>query len=105
MRTLGFALLGFLSGALIGLIAAFVFVTLWYDVLGIGSHGADGYGGLGTFLLLAMVLPLVFGIVGAVLMARRAGTAPAGGPSCAMIVVLVLIPLLLLFCAFLFGAV
>ena len=105
MRVAGFALLGFLSGAIIGLISALLFVTLWYDVLGLGTHGPDGLGGVGAFVTLAILLPLIFGVGGAAWMGTRARTAPEGGPSCALIVTLILIPLLILFAAFLYGAV
>lgn len=105
MRVAGYALLGFLSGAIFGLIGAFVFVTLWYEVLGFGAHGGDGYGGLSTFLLLAVVLPLLFGVAGGVWMTRRARNAAPGGPSCGLLVALILLPLLLLCCAILFGVV
>lgn len=105
MRIAGFALLGFVSGAIIGLICAFLFVTLWYDVLGIGSHGADGLSGFAAFIALALILPVLGGGVGAVWMGLRARTAPAGGPSFALVVGLVLVPLLILFVAFLVGAV
>lgn len=100
MRIAGFALLGFLSGAICGLICALLLVTLWYDVLDIGSRGVEGLGGVGTLLVLAVVLPLLFGAAGAVWMGLRARTAPPGGPSCALVVALVLVPLLILSCCF-----
>lgn len=104
MRIAGFALLGFLGGAICGLICALLFVTLWYDVLEIGGRGVEGLNGVGTFFFLAIVLPLLGGIAGAVWMSLRARTAPPSGPSCALVVALVLVPLLILFCCFLLVA-
>lgn len=103
MRVAGFALLGFLSGAIVGLIAAILFVSLWYDVLEIGSRGVEGLGGAGAFLALAVVLSVLGGGAGAAWLALRARTAPAGPPSCALVVALILVPLLVLLCAMVFA--
>lgn len=104
MRIAAFALLGFLGGAICGLICALLFVTLWYDVFGIGSRGVEGLGGVGALLILAVVLPLLFGGAGAVWTGLRARTAPPGGPSCALVVALVLVPSLILLSCFLLVA-
>lgn len=104
MRIAGFALLGFLSGAIFGLIGAVLFTTLWYDVLGIGRPGPDGMAGVGTLVGLALVLPPAGGIIGAAWLGARARNMPTGGPSCAMLVALILAPLLLLLVALLFAA-
>lgn len=98
MRVAGFALLGLLSGAIIGLVSAFLFVLLWYDVLGLGSHGPDGLSGFSTLVAAAAILTPLGGLAGAALMGSRARSAPAGPPSCASVVALVLAPLLVLAC-------
>jgi hypothetical protein len=98
MRVAGFALLGFLSGAIIGLSSAFLFVMLWYDVLGIGTHGADGLSGFATLIAAAAVLTPLGGVAGAIWMGSSARAAPPGPPSCAWVVALILAPLLLLAC-------
>ncbi|MGQ0660795.1 hypothetical protein [Sphingosinicella sp.] len=91
MRTAGFALLGFLGGALAGFALATLVVILWYDALGIGDHGGDGMSGMATFIVLAPALSLIGGIAGAVLLGRKAGEgtrSPAFAVAAALIVLL-----------------
>ena len=71
MRTMIFTLIGFVAGALAGIMAAFLAVLLWYDVLGIGDHG-DGLSGFASFMALSLLLGLGGGVIGAVLIGRRA---------------------------------
>ncbi|MBX3561561.1 MAG: hypothetical protein KF780_07065 [Sphingomonas sp.] len=73
MRTTIFAILGLISGALVGIAAAFLLVAIWYDVLGYGAQGGDGLSGLSSFMALALLLGLGGGAGGAIWLARRAG--------------------------------
>jgi hypothetical protein len=102
LRIAGHALLGLLSGAIVGLTVAVLGTTLWYDVLRIGSTGPEGMGGVGTLFGLAVALPVLFGVAGAVWLGLR-GRRASAAPSCALVVALVLAPLLVLLCVLLFG--
>lgn len=73
MRTIIFAILGLIGGALAGIAAAFLLVAIWYDVLGYGAHGGDGLSGLSSFMALAFLLGLGGGAGGAIWMALRVG--------------------------------
>jgi hypothetical protein len=74
MRAAGFGLLGFLSGAMAGFLAALLLMILWYDVLAMGREGGggDGMSGLNVFILVAPSLALIGGILGAIGFVRRA---------------------------------
>lgn len=71
MRAAIFALIGFVAGALAGVMAAFLAVLLWYDLLGIGDHG-DGLSGFASFMALSLLFGLAGGVAGAILLGRRA---------------------------------
>lgn len=98
MRSVGFGMLGFLCGAVLGLIAAVLLLFLIYDVLGLASHGADGLSGFGSFMLLGPLLALGGGIAGAIWFARRAGS--GGGAATPLIAALLLVAALFLFLGF-----
>lgn len=70
----GFALVGLLIGAIAGLLVAFLSVFLWYDILQIGDHGADGLSGAATFMVLAPLLALAGGVIGAFRLGKPPGT-------------------------------
>jgi hypothetical protein len=78
MRVTGFALFGSLAGAVGGLAAALLALVLWYDVLGIGQRGGDGMSGLSAALVLAPLLGLGGGVLGAIWFGRRASAGPMG---------------------------
>ncbi len=99
MRAVGFALAGFMAGGMAGLLSAFLFVVLWFDVLGIGDHGADGLSGFAAFMALGIILTLVGGLAGAIWMVRRANV--ESQRSSTMLVVLMLLTMIGLFGAFL----
>ncbi len=94
IRSVSFTLLGFVAGVLAGIVTAFLAVLLWFDVLGIGNHGADGLSGFAAFMALSLIFGLVGGVIGAVLVGRRANRGqgePVGLPIIiGMVVILVL---------------
>lgn len=100
MRAVGFAVAGFVAGGMAGLLSAFLFVVLWFDVLGIDDHGADGLSGFAAFMALGIILTIVGALAGALWMVRRAG-AEDGQRSSAMLAVLMLLTMIGLFGAFL----
>jgi hypothetical protein len=89
----GLGLLGFLAGAMVGLLAAVLALFLWYDVLRSGDHGGDGLEGAATFMLLAPPLALAGGVAGAFWLARSARAGSKG-------VTIALLIVLLIFAAF-----
>jgi hypothetical protein len=78
MRVTGFALLGFITGAVAGAAAALLALILWYDVLGVGDHGGDGMSGLSAAIVLAPLFGLGGGVLGAIWFGRRASAGPMG---------------------------
>ena len=101
MRVAGFGLLGFLVGAIAGLVAALLLVFLIYDVLGVGQgQGGDGLSGFASFMVFGPLGALAGGVGGAIWFARRAGS---GGSTTPMLIALVL--MLGLFVLFFFPAV
>lgn len=91
----GRALIGFVLGALAGLLAALLFVFLWYDVLAIGDHGADGLSGAATGMMLAPALALAGGLAGAFWLGRSAGSR-RGGLTIALLALLLIVVILLI---------
>lgn len=58
MRRVGLALLGFAGGAVAGVIATFVVIWLWFDVLGVKGPGTGPKPGLDWLVTLGPVLML-----------------------------------------------
>ncbi len=90
MRALIFALIGFVVGALAGIMAAFLAVLLWYDVLGIGDHG-DGLSGFASFMALSLIFGLGGGAIGAFLIGRRANGGQRKLPALPFILALIFV--------------
>ena len=78
MQRMLLGLTGLVVGAVAGICLALVFVLLWFDVLGIGDHGGDGMSGFASFMALSMLLAIGGGVLGAIWLARKAGS-EAGG--------------------------
>lgn len=101
MRVAGFALLGFLIGAMVGVLAALLLVILWYDLIAADSPGGDGLSGLATFMVAAPLLALAGGAIGAIRLGKSAGT---GTKSSAPVVIAFALVLLVFVATFtLFG--
>ena len=96
MSVAGWRLIGFLGGAMAGVLAAIVLVILYYDVLAIGGHGGDGLSGAATFIVLAPALALLGGIGGAFWLGRRA-KGGAGGMGWVLIALLLLLAVFVVF--------
>jgi hypothetical protein len=78
MPVAGWRLIGFLGGAMAGVLATILLLILYYDVLAIEGHGGDGLSGAATFMVLAPLLALLGGIGGALWLGRRAKGGAAG---------------------------
>ncbi len=79
LRSLAFALAGFISGGACGLGLAAVIITL-FDRAGMIDGGADGLSGAVMFFVVGAATALGGGVVAALLLpgyARRAGAGPA----------------------------
>lgn len=96
MRVAGFAFIGFLGGAVAGILLALLFVIIWYDVLGFGSSGGDHLAGVGTFLLLAAILGLAGGAGGAFWLGSRASAGKKVMPFGIVVLLLLLATFVLL---------
>ena len=72
MSVAGWRLIGFLGGAMAGILATILLVILYYDVLRIEGHGGDGLSGAAAFIVVAPVLALAGAIAGAFWLGRRA---------------------------------
>lgn len=90
MRFAGLALLGFLLGAMAGLLAAFLLLFLWYDLLGIGDPGGDHLNGLAALLAFGPLGALAGGLAGAFWFVRKSGGGTRGIAITAGIVLLIL---------------
>ena len=77
LRSLTFALAGFISGGACGLGLAVVLVNL-LDRSGLINHGGDGLGGMALLVALGAVMAIGGGIVAAILVPGRARIAGAG---------------------------
>jgi len=77
LRSLAFALAGFISGSACGLGLAVVLVNL-LDRAGLINHGGDGLGGMALLFALGAVMAIGGGIVAAILIPGRARSAGAG---------------------------
>ena len=95
MRVAGFGLLGFVAGAIAGVVLTILGLALWYDVLGIGDPGGDQLNGLAQFLVFAPLLALAGGLGGAIWLARRA-QAGKGVPIVVLILLLLVVAYLFL---------
>ncbi len=76
LRSLAFALAGFISGSACGLGLAVVLVNL-LDRAGLINHGGDGLGGMALLLALGAVMAIGAGIAAAILVPARARTVGA----------------------------
>jgi hypothetical protein len=84
MRVAGFAILGVLAGAVVGLIAAVILSSA-------APSGGDGMGGMAAALFLMPLLALVGAVVGGIWFARRARRGSVGTVLIGVAAILVLL--------------
>lgn len=86
----GLGLLGFLLGAMAGLLATILLLFLWFDVLRVGDHGGDGLDGLASFQAFAPLGALAGGLAGTFWFVKKSGGGTRGIAITALIVLLIL---------------